>query len=83
MTDPQAGPFRNWKLATVQRRRRQCALRTTGAGKVAAIDNYMLLLDSHERIAALLPLIEHEPAAIFWLGSPSGTLSSSSERYVS
>jgi hypothetical protein len=59
MTDPQAGPFRNWKLATVQRRRaaekrrrRQCALRTTGAGKVAAIDNYMLLLDSHERIAA-------------------------------
>ena len=73
MTDPPAGPFRNWNLVTAQRRRaaekrrhRQRALRTTGARKVAAIGNYMLRLEPHERIAALLPLIEHEPAAIFW-----------------
>lgn len=73
MTNPPAGPFSNWNFVTVQRRRaaekrrcRQRALHSTGARKVAAIDDYMLLLGSHERIAALLPLIEHEPAAIFW-----------------
>jgi hypothetical protein len=55
------------KFVALKRRcLKQAAQCVTGADKIQAVDNYMLMLGSHERIAALLPLIEHEPAEVFW-----------------
>jgi hypothetical protein len=49
-----------------KRRLLKQAQSATGVEKVAVIREYMLLLGSHERIAAMMPLIEHEPAEVFW-----------------
>jgi hypothetical protein len=55
------------KFVALKRRcLKQAAQCVTGADKIQAVDNYMLMLGSHERIAALLPLIEREPPEIFW-----------------
>jgi hypothetical protein len=45
---------------------RKAAYAATGDGKVAAVDHYMLLLNSQERIAELVPLIMNETPEIFW-----------------
>jgi hypothetical protein len=52
--------------AAEKRRLLKRARRATGEKKIKAVGDYVSLLGSHERIAALLPLIEHEPAEVFW-----------------
>jgi hypothetical protein len=49
-----------------KRRALKWARRAGGAEKIKAVNDYMLMLGSHERIAALLPLIENESAETFW-----------------
>ena len=42
------------------------ARRARGRDKIKAVIDYMLLLSSEARVGKLVPLIEHEPAEIFW-----------------
>ena len=55
---------RRWRRE--QARLRTAAYAATGKAKIAAVSEFMLALSSQERIAELVPLIEHEPAKIFW-----------------
>lgn len=55
-------PYReNWIAANAMR-----AQQARGYDKITAVINYMEALGPTERVKKLVPLIEHEPAEIFW-----------------
>jgi hypothetical protein len=64
--DPAARAARARRFAAKKRESRKRARRACGPAKIAAVNDFLLMLGSHERLGAMLPLIEDEPAAIFW-----------------
>jgi hypothetical protein len=64
--DPVKYAARGRRLAAKKREARKRAQRASGTAKIAAADAFLLMLGSAERLGEMLPLIEDEPAAIFW-----------------
>lgn len=52
--------------AAAQARASKAARAAKGFAKIEAVRHLSLLMDSHERAAKLVPLIENEPPEIFW-----------------
>jgi hypothetical protein len=51
-----------------KRRSFKRAQQAIGAEKIAAVNEYLMMLGSHQRLGGMLNLIAHEPADIFLAG---------------